>query len=150
MCLRVLTQLLPILVCVTVLLWIICTPPFVRVYTELNYLETMDKKHMSYMLDLYTAHRKVIRRLFRIPGRTHNSIDLVSRHNCRIDKLILKMVNQDNDTMRSITQIFVIQTFLVCLLLWGVQRVNTCWCSAPFKSTNSLVFHSYWILHLVP
>ena len=30
----------------------------------------------SYVLDLYTAYRKVIRRLFRILARTHNSIVL--------------------------------------------------------------------------
>ena len=41
------------------------------------------------MLDVYTTYRKVIRRLFRIPARTHNSTvikltcDLVSRLDCR-------------------------------------------------------------------
>ena len=55
------------------------------------------------MLDLYTAHRKVIHRLFGIPARTHNSLiiklagDLVSRLKCRIAKFIFNMVNHDND-----------------------------------------------------
>ena len=62
------------------------------------------------MLDLYTAYRQCIRRLFRIPARTHNLIviklagDLVSRPDCKIAKFSFTMVNYNNDTMCFITR----------------------------------------------
>ena len=63
------------------------------------------------MLDLYTAYSKVIRRLFGILARAHNSIviklagDLVLRLDCRIAKFIFNIVSHGNDIVRFITRI---------------------------------------------
>ena len=66
----------------------------------------------TYMFDLYAAHRKVERRLFRISARTHNLIvikltgDLISRLDCRIAKFIFNMVNHDTVSFMTLSKLY--------------------------------------------
>ena len=85
------------------------------------------------MLDLYTAHSKVIRHISRIPERTHNWIviklagDLVWRLDRKIAKFIFNMVNYDSDTLSSSTIMSVnaVQPILnyISFVRWALHRI---------------------------
>ena len=60
------------------------------------------------MIDLYIAWRKVIRRIYRLPKRTHNFITMKlyieTRLDRRLAKFVFTMINNNNDVVKSITR----------------------------------------------
>ena len=62
------------------------------------------------MSDLYVSWRKVIRRIFRVPYRTHNDIinklggDIISRLDRRLARFLFSLINHDNTVVEYITK----------------------------------------------
>ena len=63
------------------------------------------------MIDLYIAWRKVIRRIYSLPNRTHNFIimklrggGIETRLDRRLAKCLFTMLNNNNDVVKSITR----------------------------------------------
>ena len=68
--------------------------------------------HSRYIEEIFVAWRKTMRKLFRLPYRTHNYIvcgiteDIFIKLHRRVTKFMYSMLHSDNDTVRLMTAFF--------------------------------------------